>query len=121
MGLDDPELRTGKHRTVIALPCYMGSVIQYTRPTDLKQELNDQFRQKHPDLDPSLTLSKIRNLKAALLEIGQEEDLELISMACAYVYFEKLVLKRHVTKLNRRLIGGTLSLLLLLKTFILLW
>lgn len=91
--LDDPELKTGKHRTVISLPCYMGSMIQFTRPSELRNELNDQFKQKHPDIDPSITLSKLRNLKASLLEIALAEDVELSSLAKCYVFFEKLVLK----------------------------
>jgi hypothetical protein len=39
-------------------PCYC---------RDLKEDLNRQFRDKHPDLPPSLTLSKIRALKRQAL------------------------------------------------------
>ncbi|KFH68422.1 hypothetical protein MVEG_05237 [Podila verticillata NRRL 6337] len=91
--LDDPELKTGKNRTVISLACYMGSVIQYTRPSDLKRELNEHFRNRHPTIDPSITLSKIRKVKTDLLAICEELDLEISTAALAYAYFEKLVLK----------------------------
>ncbi|KAG0253470.1 CDK5 and ABL1 enzyme substrate 1 [Mortierella polycephala] len=91
--LDDPELKTGKNRTVISLACYMGSVIQYTRPSDLKRELNEHFRSRHPDIDPSITLSKIRKIKSDLLVISEELDLEISTAALAYAYFEKLILK----------------------------
>jgi hypothetical protein len=137
--LDDPELKTGKNRTVISLACYMvwctcligsgrydcfyldecefflymasnktwidqvryhlllmptqGSVIQYTRPSDLKRELNEHFRSRHPTIDPSITLSKIRKVKSDLLAISEELDLEISTAALAYAYFEKLVLK----------------------------
>ncbi|KAF9365119.1 CDK5 and ABL1 enzyme substrate 1 [Mortierella sp. NVP85] len=91
--LDDPELKTGKNRTVISLACYMGSVIQYTRPSDLKRELNEHFRSRHPTIDPSITLSKIRKVKSDLLAISEELDLEISTAAMAYAYFEKLVLK----------------------------
>ncbi|KAF9936487.1 CDK5 and ABL1 enzyme substrate 1 [Mortierella alpina] len=120
--LDDPELKTGKNRTVISLACYMGSVIQYTRPSDLKRELNEHFRQRHPTIDPSITLSKIRKIKTDLLTISEELDLEISTAALAYAYFEKLVLKGSwkgkdgssltnesgcspVTKENRKLIA----------------
>lgn len=91
--LDDPELKTGKNRTVISLACYMGSVIQYTRPSDLKRELNEHFRSRHPTIDPSITLSKIRKVKTDLLGISEELDLEISTAALAYAYFEKLILK----------------------------
>ncbi|KAJ3415454.1 CCR4-NOT regulatory complex component [Chytridiales sp. JEL 0842] len=109
--LDDPELKTGKHKTVITLPCFIGSIIQYTRPGDIKKELNEHFRETHPTVDAMLTLSQIRNLKARLLEVGLQRDLELSSVACAYVLFEKLVLKNYVTKANRRLIAAVCLLL----------
>ncbi|KAF9430114.1 CDK5 and ABL1 enzyme substrate 1 [Entomortierella beljakovae] len=120
--LDDPELKTGKNRTVISLACYMGSVIQYTRPSDLKRELNEHFRSRHPTIDPSITLSKIRKVKTDLLAISEELDLEISTTALSYAYFEKLVMKGSwkgkdsnnvssdstsspVTKENRKLIA----------------
>ncbi|KAJ3312080.1 hypothetical protein HDU76_002968 [Blyttiomyces sp. JEL0837] len=113
--LDDPELKTGKHRTVITLPCFiariLGSIIQYSRPADIKRELNEHFRETHPMVDSMLTLSNIRNLKARLMSIAQAQNIELSSVACAYVYFEKLVLKNYVTKANRKLIAAVCLLL----------
>lgn len=70
-----------------------GSIIQYARPADLKLELNDHFRQTHPEIDPTITLSKIRSVKTRLLAVGQELDLEISSIAKSFAYFEKLVLK----------------------------
>ncbi|KAJ3370766.1 CDK5 and ABL1 enzyme substrate 1 [Allomyces arbusculus] len=109
--LDDPALTTGRHKTVMALPGMLGSILQYTRPEDVKQDLNARFRATHPDVDPSLTLSQIRNLKRRLIKVGQICDLEISSVAKAFVYFEKLVLKRIVQKTNRRLIGAICLLL----------
>lgn len=105
--LDDPELKTGRHRTVITLPSYISSIIEYARPSQLKHELNQLFRQRHPDIvESGLSLSKIRNLKMALLEVALAENLELASVANAYTYFERLVLRHYVNKENRKLIGA---------------
>ena len=104
--LDDPELRTGKHRTVIALTSFLGSVNHFTKAEFLKRELNGKFRKTHPDVHPSLTLSQIRNLKTRLLGISQAEGLELATVARAFTYLEKLILARAVHKTNRRVAGG---------------
>lgn len=63
------------------------------KPSDLKREMNEQFRLNHPEIPTEITLSKIRAIKLHLLEIGKELDLEVSSVAHAYVYFEKLIVK----------------------------
>ncbi|GAB5589514.1 hypothetical protein Unana1_04414 [Umbelopsis nana] len=63
------------------------------RPADVKRELNEIFRSAHPEIPQEITFSKIRSIKSHLLEVGKELDLEVSSVAHAYVYFEKLVIK----------------------------
>lgn len=77
----------------------------------MKKELNDQFRQTHPDIDPSMSLSKLRKLKTALLKIAEACSIDLSTVAKAFVLFEKLVLRVLVNKVNRKLIGGCCLLL----------
>ena len=102
--LDDQRIRQGKHRTVQSLDGYMLSVLPYTKTKDLKAELNEVFREQHPELPAELTLSKIRNLKKEVLLHVRTLDLELSTAALAIVFFEKLVVKGVVCKANRKLV-----------------
>lgn len=87
-------------------PNSLGTLANGMRPSDLKREMNEQFRLNHPDIPAEITLSKIRAIKFHLLEIGKAVDIEVSSVAHAYVYFEKLVIKNMVTKKNRKLIAA---------------
>lgn len=98
--LDNPELVCGKHRTVLNFSSFTTSLLSYVRPSDLKRDLNQQFRERFPQVQ--LTLSKLRSLKAAALRVSRKASLDPWSVAQAYVYFEKLALKGFVNKLNRR-------------------
>lgn len=105
--LDDPEMSRGarrfvQHPTKDTGPI-VSSVIQYTNEKHLKQNLNDQFRERHPQLPPSLTLSKIRNLKKSALLGCMARHIEVSTVALAVILFERLCLKSLVTKANRRL------------------
>jgi len=98
--LEDVSL--GKHRLVMNLHGMMSSILSFVKASDVKQELNNQFREKHPWLHPSMSLSKIRRIKRLMTTVGRELDIELSTIALAYVYFEKLVIKNVVDKENRK-------------------
>ncbi|KAG1450082.1 hypothetical protein G6F56_008454 [Rhizopus delemar] len=83
-----------------------GTMVNGMRPSEMKREMNEQFKLNHPELRSEITLSKIRAIKLHLLEIGKQLDLEISSVSHAYVYFEKLVVKNVVTKKNRKLIAA---------------
>ncbi|KAI8091465.1 uncharacterized protein B0P05DRAFT_577450 [Gilbertella persicaria] len=87
-------------------PSSLGTLANGVRPSDLKRDMNEQFRLNHPEIPTEITLSKIRAIKLHLLEIGKLVDLEVSSVAHAYVFFEKLVIKNMVTKKNRKLIAA---------------
>ena len=112
--LDDPNIKSGKHRVVLNLPGFMSSLISYVRTKDLKLELNEAFAARNEEwLAPGskMSLSKIRKLKELLLEIGQTLKLEISTIAVAYIYLEKLILSNEVDKANRKLMSAVCLLL----------
>ncbi|XP_063075413.1 CDK5 and ABL1 enzyme substrate 1 isoform X2 [Engraulis encrasicolus] len=108
--LDDPQWPCGKHKRVLIFPSYMTTVIEYVKPSDLKKDMNETFKDKFPHI--RLTLSKIRSLKREMRKLVQEEcGYEEPTVAMAFVYFEKLVLQGKLNKQNRKLCAGACVLL----------
>uniref|UniRef100_A0A673MHN7 CDK5 and ABL1 enzyme substrate 2-like n=1 Tax=Sinocyclocheilus rhinocerous TaxID=307959 RepID=A0A673MHN7_9TELE len=107
--LSDPQWPCGKHKRVLIFASYVTTVIEYVKPSDLKKDMNETFKEKFPHI--KLTLSKIRSLKREMRTVSEECGLQPVTIAMAYVYFEKLVLQGRLNKHNRKLVSAACVLL----------
>ncbi|XP_028849081.1 CDK5 and ABL1 enzyme substrate 2 [Denticeps clupeoides] len=107
--LSDPQWPCGKHKRVLIFASYVTTVIEYVKPSDLKKDMNETFKEKFPHI--KLTLSKIRSLKREMRAVSEECGLQPVTVAMAHVYFEKLVLQGRLNKNNRKLVSAACVLL----------
>lgn len=113
--IDDPDMLHASNKFTAQRSAATGPVISsvtlFVNEQSLKNELNEQFREGHSNLPPSLTLSKIRNLKRSALLGCLHLGLEVSTVAIAVISMERLIMKGLVTKTNRRLSMGVCLLL----------
>nr|XP_046252419.1 CDK5 and ABL1 enzyme substrate 2 isoform X2 [Scatophagus argus] len=107
--LSDPQWPCGRHKRVLIFASYVTTVIEYVKPSDLKKDMNETFKEKFPHI--KLTLSKIRSLKREMRAVSEELGLQPVTTAMAFVYFEKLVLQGRLNKQNRKLVAAACVLL----------
>ncbi|XP_070696416.1 CDK5 and ABL1 enzyme substrate 2 isoform X2 [Pempheris klunzingeri] len=107
--LSDPQWPCGRHKRVLIFASYVTTVIEYVKPSDLKKDMNETFKEKFPHI--KLTLSKIRSLKREMRAVSEEFVLQPVTIAMAFVYFEKLVLQGRLNKQNRKLVAAACVLL----------
>lgn len=107
--LSDPQWPCGRHKRVLIFASYVTTVIEYVKPSDLKKDMNETFKDKFPHI--KLTLSKIRSLKREMRAVSEECGLQPVTIAMAFVYFEKLVLQGRLNKQNRKLVAAACVLL----------
>ncbi|XP_041801642.1 CDK5 and ABL1 enzyme substrate 2-like [Chelmon rostratus] len=107
--LSDPQWPCGRHKRVLIFASYVTTVIEYVKPSDLKKDMNETFKEKFPHI--KLTLSKIRSLKREMRAVSEEFGLQPVTTAMAFVYFEKLVLLGRLNKQNRKLVAAACVLL----------
>ncbi|VUC53778.1 cyclin dependent kinase binding protein, putative [Plasmodium berghei ANKA] len=106
--LFNPRFKQGKHHTVLCLQSYNVSIIPFVQPKKLKEEVNELFSEINPWIHKSLTLSKLRNLKIDLFNlINHIPEIDISTISCAWVFFERLVIKGYVHKGNRKLYAAT--------------
>ena len=84
---------------------FQTSIIDYVKPSEMKKELNMKFKERFPKLE--ITYTKLRSIKRELQKIAISEcNLDLLTLSQSFVYFEQLVLKNRITKINRKYCAG---------------
>ncbi len=111
--LDDPALATGKHRVVMQLCGLTTTVLPYVRPKRLKAELNSAFARRHPWL--TIKLTQLRKVKKLMLQVASLADLEHSTLALAYVYLDKALLRKFCANKAALLLAGAAALVLATK------
>lgn len=105
------ELGIGK-RTVIRHEGFIASTLHCESAERSKQVMNEDFEVKYPLIH--LTLSKMKSLKREMALLGKSNEIDVYTVATAFVYFEKIIGKGLISKINRKCVAGA-SLLIALK------
>ncbi|KAJ1910368.1 hypothetical protein H4219_006226 [Mycoemilia scoparia] len=91
---------------------FMGSILHPSRYDDVRPEEERLFEEKYPYLESlGFNLEHLRKMKQSMLKMADEVDIELSSIALAFVYYEKLVIRGYVVKDNRKLVAAICLLL----------
>ncbi|KEG06492.1 putative cyclin dependent kinase-binding protein [Trypanosoma grayi] len=105
--LDTGNITDGERRKkLIVLPSYRASVISFVDKKVLKKDINNDFYVQHPELEiREIKLTHVRAIRADLLNFALEENspIEVVTVAYANWYFERLIMRGMVGKRNRRL------------------
>ncbi|XP_029107540.1 CDK5 and ABL1 enzyme substrate 1-like [Scleropages formosus] len=108
--LDDPQWPRGNHKRIFTFPSYISAIIGYVKPSDLKMDMNETFKEKFPHIQ--LALSKIRSLKSEIQKLALDDcGFEESVVAMAFVYFKKLALQGKLNKQNGKLCAAACMLL----------
>ena len=112
--LENPERTTNSYKTDIVLPGIVVSFLEYENPESFKKDENDQFKEKWPEVD--ITLSKMKSIKRDLLKVAEAKHLPIMVLCYSYCYFETLAFSKYINKANRKLAAG--ACLMLAKKFL---
>ncbi|MFH4976127.1 hypothetical protein AB6A40_002836 [Gnathostoma spinigerum] len=83
---------------------FISSLISFVPPDQCKLQLNERFKSAFPYIQVSFT--KILSIEKEMLRIARMCDLDNLTLAHAYVFYEKVLLKGMVGKSNRKLVAG---------------
>mmetsp|Transcript_2314 Transcript_2314/g.2597 ORF Transcript_2314/g.2597 Transcript_2314/m.2597 type:complete len:447 (-) Transcript_2314:81-1421(-) len=90
------------------LPFCRSSVIPWVSKSDLKEDINEAFREKNTWLTTNINLSNIRSVERKLLlcALKCSKYIDVTSVAMAQAYFEKLVVKNVVDTSTHKSYGA---------------
>ncbi|XP_076822831.1 CDK5 and ABL1 enzyme substrate 2-like isoform X3 [Clavelina lepadiformis] len=109
VNLNSPQWTCGKHRRVLRFNSYIVSIVDYTKPSELKRDLNLKFKKCYPQV--CLTLSKLRSLEKQMMRSVKAFGLQPAVLTYAKYYFERLVFSCAINKANRHHLAAVCLLL----------
>ncbi|KAF0852470.1 mitochondrial cyclin box fold domain-containing protein [Andalucia godoyi] len=93
----------------IALPGFLSTIVPYVSPRDAKDTMNELFRRRCSELgitmNPAMTYSKIRKLRLELFTLCKHLDIEIATLATAFIYLDLCLIRAAITKSNRKVMA----------------